>query len=113
MSPADIVLVKFPFTNLESEKKRPALVLRTTVLTPKVKLVTLAMITSQIDGAHIEGDVLLKEWEQSKLLHPSLVRLSKIATIDYELIDKKIGQLAKIDVNQVKKQIQKAFNFWL
>lgn len=37
------------------------------------------------------GDVLLADWKAAGLLHPSLLRLAKIATIDAELIDKVIA----------------------
>jgi len=43
--------------------------------TTKNKLVTIAMITSQIDGLKFPGDVLLNEWKAANLLHPSLARL--------------------------------------
>jgi len=109
----EIVLVKFPFANLREAKKRPALVLRTTEVTSKASLVTIAMITSQVDGLELEGDVLVSKWKDVNLLHPSLVRLSKMATIDSELIDGRIGHLADSDQKHVSRTFKKLFASWI
>jgi mRNA interferase MazF len=109
----DIILVKFPFANLEEGKKRPALVLRETHVTSKASLVTIAMITSKLDGLEIEGDLVLSDWKDSHLLHPSLIRLSKVATIDAELIDRKLGNLSAPDTKAVVRIFRKLYGAWL
>ncbi len=111
--PGDIVLVKFPFTNLETTKKRPALILHHTFHTSKIDIIGIAMITSQIEGYKLYGDVLIGKWKEANLLYPSLVRLSKIATIDSDLIDKKLGHLAPEDIPPIKKTFQKLFDHWV
>lgn len=113
MKNGQIILVKFPFTNLASEKKRPCLVLSHTTLNAKVKLVTVAMITSRVDGLQIPGDVKISHWEEAGLLHPSLIRLSKIATIENDIIDKVLGQIANSDLKSIKSNFKKHFDFWL
>lgn len=113
MKPSDVVLVKFPFSDLESSKKRPALVLSTSELTTKVRLVTIAMITSYVEGMRLPGDLQIQNWEQAHLLHPSLVRLSKIATVEFNLIDRTIGSLTPADMKAVQQQFQKQFKFWI
>jgi mRNA interferase MazF len=110
MSPFEVVLIKFPFANLENSKKRPALVLRQTRVTAKSSLVTIAMITSKVEGLELEGDYLLEDWVEAKLLHPSLVRLSKIATVDSELVEKKIGMLTLEDRKKVSKLFKVFFS---
>ncbi len=111
--PGDVVLVKFPFTNLEATKKRPALVLHHTFYTTKIDILGIAMITSQIEGYKLPGDVLIEKWKDANLLYPSIVRLSKIATIDSDLIDKKLGHLSADDIAPVKKSFQKLFDHWI
>lgn len=113
MNPGDVVLVTFPFSELSSTKKRPALVLRHTRHTSRIQLVTVAMITSKLEGLALEGDVHLKEWESAKLLHPSLVRLSKIATIDHHLADHVLGKLAARDLVETKRVLRQLYRFWL
>jgi hypothetical protein len=57
-------------------------------------LVTIAIITSKIDGLKLKGDVRLQQWESASLLDPSIVRMSKVATIESDIIiNNKFGQL--------------------
>lgn len=109
----EIVLVKFPFTNLEEDKKRPALVMHQILLSEREYLITVAMITSRVEGLEIDGDCSIADWEKSGLLHPSLVRLSKLATVDGALIQKKLGILSKNDFQKTKKSFQKIFKAWI
>ena len=108
-----IVLVKFPFANLEQSKKRTALILRETRVTSKSSIITIAMVTSKVDGLELEGDVLLSHWKETKLLHPSLVRLSKLATIDAELIERKFGSLHESDQKVVSRTFKNMYSAWL
>lgn len=113
MKPGDVVLVRFPFTDLVAEKKRPALLLAHTPRSSRYRLATVAMITSQIDALKLEGDVLLADWKAAGLLHPSLLRLAKIATIDTELIDKRVGRLTSPDTRAARIAFQGVFSDWL
>ena len=113
MSPGDVVLVRFPFTGLDSTKKRPALVLTTLMIGKRAEIVTLAMITSQIDGVKLAGDTLIAEWKRAHLLHPSLVRLAKIATLDRALIERRLGSLAGSDIASVRSGFVKTFRHWI
>jgi mRNA interferase MazF len=113
MNAGDIVLVKFPFSDLESSKKRPALLLVQTNLTLKVGVVSIAMITSKVDGLKFPGDHRIEEWQEAGLLHPSLIRLAKIATIDKEMVYKSLGRLNARDLRSVKSSFQKHFKTWL
>ncbi len=112
-APGDIVLVKFPFSDLNSSKKRPALVLNQSRITDKVNLVTIAMITSKIEGIKISGDFKILHWKESGLLHPSLVRLSKLTTLEGDLVEKIMGKLLPVDLKGAKKSFQKQFDFWV
>jgi len=113
MRPGSVVLVRFPFTSLEHAKKRPALVLAIVKHSPKIQLVTFAMITSKLDGLDLEGDIPLRDWEGAHLLHPGLVRLSKIATADRELIEQELGVLSEGDHKEVAKVFRKLYKSWI
>lgn len=56
-----------------------------------------AMITSQREGISFPYDVEVKDWEAAHLLKPSLVRLSKIVSLEETMIQKTIGSLTKKD----------------
>lgn len=113
MTPGAIVLVKFPFTHLLSTKKRPALVLVHTHHSTKVELVTVAMITSKVDGIRLPGDVLMEDWEKAHLLHPSLVRLSKVATLENSLIEKELGTVSAHDKANIREVLKSLYRMWI
>ncbi len=112
MKPGDVALVRFPFTELAAAKKRPALVLARTARSPRNRLVTLAMITSQVEALRLEGDVLLSDWKEAGLLHPSLLRLAKVATVDEDLIDKRVGALSPADRRRTREACRRLFSAW-
>ena len=113
MKPGEVALVRFPFTDLVPAKRRPALVLTRTTRSPRNRLVTVTMITSQVEGLKLEGDVLLKDWKTAGLLHPSLLRLAKIATVDEQLIEKTIGRLSARDLAAGQEAFHRVFAFWV
>lgn len=113
MDPGQIVLVRFPFTTLESTKKRPALLLNHVSLGSRVHLWTVAMVTSQVEGLRLEGDVILEDWRECHLLHPGLVRLSKIATLEGSLVERPLGWLSSRDLAEIKQVLKRLYRFWL
>jgi mRNA interferase MazF len=113
MKAGDIVLVKFPFSDLESAKKRPALILVQSQATSKIGVVTIAMITSKVEGLKFPGDFRISGWKKAGLLHPSLVRLAKVATVDLDIVDKVLGRLDANDLNGFQVLFQKQFKFWV
>jgi mRNA interferase MazF len=113
VKPGDVALVRFPFTDVSTTKKRPALVLARTARSPRNRLTTLAMITSQVEALRLEGDVLVEDWKSAGLLHPSLLRLAKIATVDETLVEKTIGALSAADLASARVAFQRVFSMWI
>jgi mRNA interferase MazF len=111
--PGDVVLVRFPFADTASTKKRPALVLSAVARGRRHRLATVAMITSQVEALRLDGDVNLAGWHKAGLLHPSLLRLAKVATVDGDLVDKTIGRLAAEDQRAVRGAFRELFASWL
>ena len=91
MRKGDIVLVPFPFTDLRGNKKRPALVLVIRDLD-----VTVCFISTQLHWEE-KTDLILEPEQDNGLKKKSLVKTSKIATIDKELV---IGKLGAIDIER-------------
>lgn len=110
ITPFDIVLVPFPFTSLTTLKRRPALVLAAIHPSKLPRHLVVAMITSQIEGVSFPFDVLLREWDKAKLPKPSLVRLSKIVTLDANMIQKFIGRVTKKDEFAIQSEAKRLFN---
>jgi len=92
MAKGDIVLITFPFTDLQGSKLRPAVVLAES----KTDL-TVCFITTQI-GWQDQTDILLSTNLINGLKKPSLVRVSKIATLEKTLAK---GLLGKLTANEL------------
>ncbi|MFT3945549.1 MAG: type II toxin-antitoxin system PemK/MazF family toxin [Agriterribacter sp.] len=100
MAKGDIVLITFPFTNLSGSKLRPAVVLADTSLD-----VTVCFVTTQI-GWQENTDVLLIPSSINGLRKQSLIRTSKIATLDRTLAMGLLGKLSKQDIDNLDKQLK-------
>ncbi len=70
------------------------------------------MITSQMAGERILGDYEIGAWKESGLLHPSRLRLAKLVSLEEDLIQKKLGALAKADKKNIAKEFRKLFKEW-
>ena len=99
MKKGDIILLPFPFTDLSGNKTRPALVLISNPLD-----VTVAFITTQI-GWQEANDLVLSANSINGLKRNSLVRLSKLATIDSGLVLGKLGEVSKNELYQIDKNL--------
>lgn len=87
MTKGDIVLITFPFTDLSGSKLRPAVVLMASSLD-----LTVCFITSQLQWQE-PTDVMLQPTPFNGLKKESVIRVSKIATIDKGLAKGLLGRL--------------------
>jgi mRNA interferase MazF len=99
----DIILISFPFTDLTGSKLRPAIVLASSQLD-----VTVAFITTQLKWRE-EFDVLLSPTVANGLKMDSMIRLSKIATLDVELVEGKLGNVTMDDILLINTSLIKLF----
>jgi mRNA interferase MazF len=93
MAKGDIVLITFPFTDLSGTKLRPAVVLVDASLD-----FTVCFITTQLSWQE-QTDILLQPSQTNGLRRQSLIRTSKIATLDKSLVKGLLGRLSQSDVN--------------
>jgi mRNA interferase MazF len=100
MKKGDIVLVPFPFTDLSSTKKRPALILVSTK-----QDVTLAFITTKMHWRN-DWDMVLRASEKNGLKKDSLLRLAKITTLEKRLIIGKLGHLSIEKLDELDQKLQ-------
>ena len=102
MIKGDIVLITFPFTDLKGSKLRPAVILAETNLD-----ITVCFITTQIQWEELT-DVLLLPNPTNGLKRQSLIRTSKIATLDKALAKGLMGKLNQnelVDMNNKLKSL--------
>lgn len=85
MNKGDIVLMPFPFTDLSGIKNRPAL-----ILVDGESDITVSFITTQLKWQE-EFDVKIEASKTNGLKKTSLIRLSKLATIDKDLVIGNLG----------------------
>jgi len=82
----DVVSVEFPFSDLQTYKRRPGLVL----VSGEMDLLVARLTTHPPREA---SDVAMKYWSETGLPRASTIRLTKLATIDHRLVHHKIGRL--------------------
>lgn len=87
MQKGTIVLIIFPFTDLSGTKLRPALVLAETATD-----ITVVFITTQLKWKE-NGDIVILPDEDNGIKKESLIRISKIATLDKTLVKGKLGTI--------------------
>jgi len=90
MAKGDVVLIRFPFTDLSGSKLRPSIILAETALDLRV-----CFITSQLQWQET-NDVELIPSVENGLKIPSLIRINKIATLDRKLA---VGLLGRLNQN--------------
>jgi mRNA interferase MazF len=96
----DIVLLKFPFSDTINFKKRPALIINEF----NDGDIIVCRITSQ--QYNTPYDLYVENWDKVGLKLPSVIRIHKLATMEKDMVDKKIG---RID-NSVKEKIKLIVN---
>ena len=100
LKPFDIVVVPFPFTDRNSSKRRPALVLSSAGFNQASGHSVLAMITSADQSSWV-GDLPIKTLTSTGLPQPCLVRM-KLFTLDQRLIVRLAGYLSQSDRKRLK-----------
>jgi mRNA interferase MazF len=98
-----VIVVPFPYSERLAEKRRPALVVSNDRLHREGYL-WIAMITAA--GKAIRGgDAAIRDLPAAGLPGPSMVRTSKLATIEPERILRRIGSLASTERAPVKRAL--------
>lgn len=97
----DIVLLKFPFSDGKTFKRRPAL----TISDHKDGDILVCRITSQI--YQTKNDIFINDWEKAGLKLPSVIRVHKMATLENGLVESLMGKINNHSKSEVKKVISK------
>jgi mRNA interferase MazF len=95
MVKGDIVLIPFPFTDLSGSKLRPAIVLAASSMD-----LTVCFVTTQLQWEE-PTDVRLQPTLTNGLKRSSLIRVSKIATLDKSLAKGLLGQLDSNELSEL------------
>lgn len=102
IQPGDVVTVEFP--GAIRRKRRPAVVVSTTLYHAARPDVVLALLTSQIGTASASTDYALQDWEAAGLHQPTACRVF-LATVPAVNISQ-VGRLTDRDWEEVKERIR-------
>jgi len=103
MAKGDIILITFPFTDLSGSKLRPSI-----VLTNNSQDVTVAFITTQLKWQE-PTDLLLTPALNNGLKKLSMVRTSKLATLDKLLIKGRVGSVTIKEIGDLDQRLKLLF----
>lgn len=97
----DVILVRYPFSDLSSSKVRPAVAVST--LHPSQDIL-ITPLTSKT-GSLMTGEFVLSKWAAAGLNVVTAVKRG-VYTVHESLVIKVIGQLAKVDANQLEQSLR-------
>jgi mRNA interferase MazF len=100
----DIILVRYPFSDLSNSKVRPAVIVSSAHPSQDLMIVPLTSKT----GSLLPGEFILSGWSIAGLNVPTSVKRG-LHTIKENLVVKKIGTLVQTD----SKQLENSLRYWL
>ena len=97
----DIILVRYPFSDLSSAKVRPAVVVNAPHISQDILITPLTSRT----GSLLEGEFVLSEWSAAGLNVTTAVKRG-IYTVQQGLVIAAIGKLADVDAEQLEQSLR-------
>lgn len=102
----DVVVLPFPFSDLSSAKRRPALIVTKSI----GKDIILAQITSQKTNNKFNIELNESEFENGSLPQKSYIKVNRLFSADIRIIIKKAGKIKHKKKEEVKNKIIELFN---
>ena len=104
-SRGEVVLVGFVFSDESGRKLRPVVVISSPAYHRARQEEVVVAISSNV-RRRLVGDHLISDWKGAGLLFPSVVA-GIIRTIKRTMIDRKLGSLAKSDLESVERELRR------
>ena len=108
----EIVLVPFPFTDLSRQKARPAVVLSPKSFNERSPDVILAAISSKIPSTPGDLEIVIRRadpaFPSTGLRVNSVIKASKLITIEQSLIYRTLGNLADEMLSELDSRVAMA-----
>ena len=94
-SQGDVVPLCYPFTDLQTTKQRPAVIISANWFNQRRADYVLVAITSQVPAMLARDEMALSpdDLTSAGLPKPSIVKLGKIAALEQSLVRKRLGKL--------------------
>ena len=97
----EVILVRYPFTNLSGSKVRPAIVVNNPYSSQDVIIVPL---TSKVSSL-LAGEFVLADWKAAGLNVPSAAKRG-LYTVHQSLIMKSIGKVSVTDASSLENSLR-------
>lgn len=97
----DVILVRYPFSDLSSSKVRPAAVVSTSHPSQDILITPLTSKT----GSLLDGEFVLSEWAAAGLNVATAVKRG-VYTVHESLVIKVIGQLIRVDATNLSNRYE-------
>jgi mRNA interferase MazF len=97
----DIILVRYPFSDLSSAKVRPAVVVSAPHVSQDILITPLTSRTSSL----LEGEFVLSEWAAAGLNVATAVKRG-VYTVQQSLVISTIGKLVNVDAEQLEQSLR-------
>ena len=98
----DVVLVRYPFSDLSKFKIRPAIIVNSKHISQDVLIGPLTSKTSSL----LPGEFALVEWQTAQLNVPSAVKRDIYTIRKYLKIKKTIGKLHPVDIQKLEDSLR-------
>ncbi len=105
----EIVLIPYPFSDLEGTKVRPALVISNDIFNKKSEDCIMIPLTTVIKNEPYSVVINQRDLSAGKILKPSRIRIDKIFSVKKSLISMKIGIIKENVLRKIKIEIEKIF----
>ena len=100
----EVVLVRYPYSDLTAAKVRPAVIVGLLDRSPDFLMVPLTSRTSRLAA----GEFVLTDWRGAGLNLPSAVKRG-VYTVHVRLILKSVGHLSRPDARQIEQSLRQWF----
>ena len=97
----EVILVRYPFSNLSGSKVRPAIVVNDAHTSQDVIIVPLTSKVSPL----LAGEFVITDWQTAGLNVPSVTKRG-LYTVHQSLVLKSIGKLSDADVSSVENSLR-------
>lgn len=109
----DIILIKFPFTDLTSIKVRPALVVSSDRYNNASNDALFMLITSQTSNMFMD-DLLIEanhpEFTNTGLKKPSLFKIDRIVVLAKSIAKRKLGEIGPQISSEISQRLKKVLD---
>ena len=103
----DIVLIPIPFTDLTSQKKRPAVIISANPYNEKNEDIVVAALTSNVEPREFSVILKTEDLEEGILKITSMIRVDKIYTLNKSIVLRTFGRVKPDILKKIKAALLK------